>query len=74
MRSARSRNALASGANNRSFPVAPNVAGDQIVLGIPLTTEPGDYSVAVSFISEAGDERTAAIKVTVEPFATPAAF
>ncbi len=73
MRAAKSRSALASGVSSRSFPVAPNVAADQVLLGVPLTTAPGNYSVAVSFFSEAGDERIATIQVTVEPFAAPVA-
>jgi uncharacterized protein (TIGR03437 family) len=73
MRTAKSRSALATGASNRGFPVAPDGAGDQVLLGIPLTTTPGDYSVAVSFVSEAGEERSTVFQVTVEPFATAAA-
>ena len=70
MRSARTRIARAS---NRTFPVAPNVSGDQVLLGIPLTTEPGDYAVSVSFVNGAGEERSTTLQVTVEPFASPAA-
>jgi hypothetical protein len=69
MRSAKTRIARAS---NRTFPVAPNVSGDQVLLGIPLTTEPGDYTISVSFINGAGEERFTTLQVTVEPFATPA--
>ena len=70
MRSAKTRMARAS---NRTFPLAPNVAGDQVLLGIPLTTEPGDYAIAVSFINGAGEVRSATLQVTVEPLAAPAA-
>lgn len=70
MRSARTRIAQAS---NRTFPVAPNVSGDQVLLGIPLTTEPGDYAISISFINGAGEERSTTLQVTVEPFAAPAA-
>ncbi len=73
MRGAKTRIARGSGPSNRAFPVGPNVEGNQILLGVPLTTEPGDYSVDVSFVSEAGEERTGTIRVMVEPFATPAA-
>jgi hypothetical protein len=58
------------GVDNPSFPIAPNVSGDQVLLGVPLTTKPGDYSVGISFVNEAGEERTATLQVTVEPFAT----
>ena len=54
---------------HRSFPLAPNIEGDKILLGVPLTTEPGDYSVELSFGDQVGDERTATIKLTVEPLA-----
>jgi uncharacterized protein (TIGR03437 family) len=70
MRSAKTETARAT---NRTFPVAPNASGDQVLLGIPLTTEPGDYTIFVSFVNEAGEERSTTLQVTVEPFATPAA-
>ena len=73
MRSAKTGVARASGVNNRTFPVGPNVAGDQVLLGVPLMAEPGDYSVALSFVNDAGEERAATIQVRVEPFATAAA-
>jgi pimeloyl-ACP methyl ester carboxylesterase len=73
MRSAKTRIAVASGASNRTFPIAPNAAGDQVLLGFPLTTKPGDYSVELSFVSGAGEERSTTFQVTVEPFATTVA-
>jgi uncharacterized protein (TIGR03437 family) len=72
MRAAKSRTATASGASNRAFALGPNVAGDQILLGVPLTTKPGDYVVDVSVANDAGDERAATLRVTVEPFASAA--
>jgi hypothetical protein len=70
MRTAKTRMARAL---TRTFPVAPNVAGDQVLLGIPLTTEPGDYAITVSFINDAGEERSTTLQVTVEALAAPAA-
>jgi hypothetical protein len=70
MRTAKTRMGRAS---TRTFPVAPNVAGDQVLLGIPLTAEPGDYAISVSFINDAGEERSTTLQVTVEPLAAPAA-
>ena len=70
MKSAKTRTARAP---NRTFPVAPDVPGDQVLLGVPLTTEPGDYTVAVSFTNDAGEERGATFQLTVEPFPAPAA-
>ena len=70
MRSAKSR---AARAPNRAFPVAPNPSGDQVLLGVPFTTEPGEYAISLSFTDDAGEQRTAEIELTVEPFARPAA-
>lgn len=72
MRAAKSRAANASGASNRTFPLGPSVAGDQILLGVPLTTKPGDYGVEISAASDVGEERAATFRVTVEPFASAA--
>jgi hypothetical protein len=44
------------------------------MLGVPLMTSPGDYTVEISLTNESGEERTAVVQVTVEPFATPAAI
>ena len=71
-RSAKSRAARASGQMIRNFAVGPTPQGDKILLGIPLTTEPGDFSVEVSFAEE-NEERSATVQVHVEPFLTPAA-
>lgn len=56
---------------SRSFPIAPELNGDRVLLGVPLTTEPGDYSISLSFINDAKEERTATIRLTVDPFAQP---
>ncbi len=73
-RGAKVRAARASGQVIRNFAVGPNVEGDQILLGVPLTAQPGEYSVEVSFANDAGEERVATVQVKVEPFATPAAM
>jgi uncharacterized protein (TIGR03437 family) len=70
MRAAKTRVARAA---NRTFPVAATPAGDQVLVGVPLTTEPGDYSITLSFTNDSGEERTATAELTVEPFARPAA-
>lgn len=57
----------------RMFPVAPNPAGDRMFIGIPLTTAPGQYRIAVSFTSAAGEERSTTVNVTVTPYAAPSA-
>ncbi len=68
MKSARTGSALAS---NRSFAVAPELKGNRMMLGVPLTTQPGDYTVSLSFIDKAQEERAATVHLTVEPFAQP---
>lgn len=72
MRTAKSRVARASGQVIRAFALAPNIEGDKILLGVPLTTVPGEYAVEVSFMSDAGAERSARIQLTVEPLTTTA--
>ncbi len=68
MRSAKTRIAQASG---HFFSVATDVSGDQVLLGVPLTTTPGHYAISVSFTSDTGEERASTLQITVEPFATP---
>ena len=70
MRTARSHTALAA---NRSFAVAPELKGSRVILAIPLTTEPGEYDIALSFTNNAREERIAAVRVEVTPFVQPAA-
>ena len=70
MRSAENRLARAE---SRSFPVAPDSANGQILLGIPLTTQPGDYAISLSFTTGSGERRTTTVQLAVEPFVVPAA-
>jgi uncharacterized protein (TIGR03437 family) len=65
IRSAKSRTAMPDG-QRRAFAMGPNVAGDQILLGVPLTTSPGEYAVALSAINGSGEERMAKVSVTVD--------
>ena len=44
---------------------APNRAGDQILLGASLRTNPGEYTVKLSASSAAGEERQTTLAVTV---------
>jgi uncharacterized protein (TIGR03437 family) len=71
-RSAKSLTARASGHMIRNFAVGPTPEGDKLLLGIPLTTEPGDYLVEVSLSGE-NEERSATLQVHVEPLSTPTA-
>ena len=69
----RSANRRTARAENRSFAVAPDPADQEIRLGVPLTAQPGDYNVSLSFVNDQGEERSASILLTVRPFARPAA-
>ena len=71
--SAKSQAARASGRMIRNFAVGPNPEGDRVMLGVPLMTSPGNYTVEISLTNESGEERTAIVQVTAEPFANPAA-
>jgi uncharacterized protein (TIGR03437 family) len=50
--------------------VGPNRAGDQMMLAASLTTKPGEYKVAVTATSAAGEQRQAAMDIVVSPHAT----
>ncbi len=70
MRAARSHTAQAA---HRSFAVAPELKGSRVILAIPLTTEPGEYDIALSFTGATREERTAAVHVSVTPVVQPEA-
>jgi uncharacterized protein (TIGR03437 family) len=53
--------------NGGRLVAAPNRAGDQILLGAPLRTTPGEYTVRLSAASAAGEERQTTLAVTVLP-------
>ena len=67
MRSAKTRTARAA---NRNFPVARELNGSRMMIGVPINTEPGDYAVSLSFIGPQ-EERTAEIQIAVAPLARP---
>jgi uncharacterized protein (TIGR03437 family) len=67
MRSAKTRTALAA---DRAFPVARELNGTRMMIGVPINTEPGDYTVSLSFDGPQ-EERTAEIQIAVAPFARP---
>ncbi len=66
VRSARTRTATAGGAHPNGFVVGPDMRSDQVLLGASLLTKPGEYTITVSAVSEAGEERTTIVKVTVD--------
>src|ERR1700690_3802272 len=52
---AKVRRASVPGFTRPGLVVAPNVAGDEVLLAASLTMAPGEYSVTVSATSEAGE-------------------
>jgi pimeloyl-ACP methyl ester carboxylesterase len=64
---AKTRRVEIDGKEARGIVVGPNVAGDQILLAASLTMKPGEYSVKLSAFSESGEERMAALDVSLEP-------
>src|ERR1017187_7464982 len=67
MRSAKTRTARAA---NRNFPVALELNGSRMMIGVPIDIEPGDYAVDLLFVGWQ-EERTATIHIAVSPFANP---
>lgn len=49
---------------------APNGAGDQILLGASLRTNPGEYTVKVSAVNAAGEQQLATLSIAVKPRVT----
>lgn len=52
------------------FAFAPEPGGESLLLGVPLLTEPGEYSVPVEITGAGGTAHSAMLQVTVEPHAT----
>jgi hypothetical protein len=67
IRAAKTRSVTINGAHGKGFVIAPNIAGDKLLLAVSLTVEPGKYAVTVWATSETGEERAAAIDVTLDP-------
>jgi uncharacterized protein (TIGR03437 family) len=70
MRGATKRTAAPIPEQARPFAIAPNILGDQVLLGVPLATAPGEYEVTISAVSRSGEERRATVSVTVDALAT----
>ena len=70
VRNAKSRTVTIEGQQGRGFVVGPNVRGDQVLLGASLTIKPGEYAVILSAVSGTGEERAAAVNVTLDPLQT----
>lgn len=63
---AKTRHVEVDGEEKRGIVVAPNRAGDGILIAASLTTKPGAYRITLSASSEAGERRGATVSVTVD--------
>ncbi len=54
-------------ATSGGLTAAPNLAGDQVLIGASLRTKPGEYTVNLSATSAAGEQRQATLTVEVTP-------
>jgi len=66
LRDAEATTITANGSPGRGFAVAPSAGGHETLLGVSLTTAPGEYTVTVSAVSESGEERRAVAEVQVD--------
>jgi uncharacterized protein (TIGR03437 family) len=64
---AKTRRVEIAGKEARGIVLAPNRAGDRILLAASLAMKPGEYAVTVSAVSRTGEERAATVDVTLDP-------
>jgi hypothetical protein len=69
LRTAKTRAVNVNGSPGKGFAVAPDLDGE-IVLAASLTLRAGEYPITLSAVDDAGQERSATTKVTVEALAT----
>jgi pimeloyl-ACP methyl ester carboxylesterase len=69
VRNAKSRSVKINGAPANGFVVGSSISGE-VLLAASLTTQPGEYTVTVSATNEVGEERSAAVNVTLIPLET----
>lgn len=55
---------------SNGFAVGPSLRGNEVLLAASVTVKPGDYALTISATGDAGEERTASVKVTVDALAT----
>ncbi len=51
------------------FAVGPSLRGSNVLLAASLTVRPGDYELKISATGDAGEERSATVRVTVDALA-----
>jgi len=64
---AKNRRLDIQGNETQRLVAGPNRAGDRILLAAPLRTEPGEYTVRLSAMSAAGEERATTLALVVKP-------
>jgi uncharacterized protein (TIGR03437 family) len=67
---AKTRRLEIDGKEAHGIVVGPNRAGDQISLAASLRMKPGEYTVKLSAIAEASEERMTTLAVTLDPMQT----
>jgi uncharacterized protein (TIGR03437 family) len=67
IRTAKNRVVRIGGEEGRGFSVGPSRKSGEVLLAASLTMKPGEYALTVATVSPAGEERTAAIDVTLNP-------
>lgn len=70
LKTAKMRTVTINGSPGKGFAVAPDMYGNDIILAASLTMPAGEYSVTLSAVDDAGQERTATVNITVEALAT----
>jgi uncharacterized protein (TIGR03437 family) len=70
MLKAKTRRVEIVGTEVHGFVVGPSIAGDEVLLAASLTMRPGEYSLTVSVISEAGEVRATPLSVVLDPLQT----
>ncbi len=63
---AKTRHVEIAGKDERGIVVGPNRARDQILVAVSLAMKPGEYTLALSATTEAGERRDATLSITVD--------
>src|SRR5579862_5770973 len=69
IRTAKSRTASVDGKEARGFVIAPTASGNDLLVAASLTTPPGEYTLNVSAVNDAGEMRMAPMNIVLDPMA-----
>jgi uncharacterized protein (TIGR03437 family) len=67
VRTARSRTAGIVGGDQKGLVFAPSATGDEVLLASSLLATPGEHTVKLSAVSDAGEERVTTANVVLDP-------